>query len=154
MTTRLLHALEVSDGSATLYLSGRLSGSDAFLLRGVCRDIPLPVRTLRLDLHGVTSLDEGAMDTIRAVVRYWRETRNGNFRLAFATDHVIESVVERENAPTSATRIDQLIGRSAAFDGDVPLSGGQTTRGGSVTELARSACRSCGWYPSTRRERQ
>ena len=117
VTTRLLHALEVSDGSATLYLSGRLAGSDAFQLRGVCRDIPLPVRTLRLDLHGVTSLDEGAMDTIRAVVRYWRETRNGNFRLAFATEHVIASVVERDSAPTSDTRVDQVIGRSAALTG-------------------------------------
>ena len=117
MTTRLLHALEVSDGSATLYLSGRLAGSDAFPIRGVCRDIPVHVRTLRLDLHGVTALDEGAMDTIRALVRYWRETRNGNFRLAFATEHVVASVVERESAPESCTRIDQLIGRSAALTG-------------------------------------
>ena len=117
MTTRLQLALEVSDGSATLYLSGRLAGADAFLLRGVCRDIPLPVRTLRLDLHGVTALDEGAMDTIRALVRYWRETRKGNFRLAFASEHVIASVVEHEGAPATSTRVDQLIERSAALTG-------------------------------------
>jgi hypothetical protein len=117
VTTRLRHALEVSDGSATLYLSGRFAGADAFVLRGVCRDIPLPVRTLRLDLHGVTALDEGAMDTIRALVRYWRETRNGNFRLAFASEHVVASVVERESTPSAVTRIDQIIGRSAALTG-------------------------------------
>ena len=117
MTTRLLHALEVSDGSATLYLSGRLAGRDAFFLRGVCRDIPLPVRTLRLDLHAVTALDEGAMDTIRALVRYWRETRNGNFRLAFATEHAIERIIEQESAPTSETRVEHVIGRWAALTG-------------------------------------
>jgi hypothetical protein len=115
--TRLLHALEVSDGSATLYLSGRLAGSDAFLLRGVCGDIPLHVRTLRLDLHGVTTLEEGAMDTVRALVRYWRETRNGSFRLAFATEHVVATVVERDPAPAVGPRIDQLVGRSAALTG-------------------------------------
>jgi hypothetical protein len=115
--TRLLHALEVSDGSATLYLCGRLAGADAFPLRGVCRDIPLSVRTLRLDLHGVTTLDEGAMDTVRALVRYWRETRNGSFRLAFATEHVVATVVERESAPPADAPIDHLIGRSAAVTG-------------------------------------
>ena len=117
MTTHLRYALEVSDGSATLYLSGRLAGADAFLLRGVCRDIPLLVRTLRLDLHGVTALDDGAMDTIRALVRYWRETRNGNFRLGFTTEHVVASMVEHESAPTSGARMDQIIGRTAALTG-------------------------------------
>jgi ABC-type transporter Mla MlaB component len=119
VTNRLLHALEVSDSSATLYLSGRLAGSDAFPLRGVCRDIPVHVRTLRLDLHGVTALDEGAMDTIRALVRYWREVRNGNFRLAFACEHDIANVVEPEPepAPPTVRRLDQLIGRSAALTG-------------------------------------
>jgi len=119
VTNRLLHALEVSDGSATLYLSGPLAGSDAFPLRGVCRDIPVHVRTLRLDLHGVTELDEGAMDTIRALVRYWREARNGNFRLALACEHDIASVVEPEPepAPPTGRRIDQLIERSAALTG-------------------------------------
>ena len=117
MTTRLTHALEVSDSSATLYLSGCLAGHDAFPLRGVCRDIPVHVRTLRLDLHGVTALDEGAMDTIRAVVRYWRETRNGHFRLAFASDHDVARVVEAETAPPCDARMDHLIGRSAALTG-------------------------------------
>src|SRR5436190_7449 len=86
---------ELSARLATLYLSGRLAGCDAFFLCGVCRDIPLPVRTLRLDLHAVTALDEGAMDAIRALVRYWRETRNGNFRLAFATERAIERIIEQ-----------------------------------------------------------
>ena len=105
MTTRLTHALEVSDSSATLYLSGCLAGHDAFPLRGVCRDIPVHVRTLRLDLHGVTALDEGAMDTIRAVVRYWRETRNGHFRRAFASDMCpMRSLRNRERSVAQRAR--------------------------------------------------
>ena len=115
--THLLHALEVSDGSATLYLSGRLGGTDAFLLRGVCRDIPLSVRTLRLDLHGVTTLEDGAMDTVRAVVRYWRDTRNGSFRLAFATEHVVATVVERETGFATSARPNQFVDHSAALTG-------------------------------------
>ena len=115
--TPLLHALEVSDGSATLYLSGRLAGTDAFLLRGVCRDIPLSVRTLRLDLHGVTTLEEGAMDTVRALVRYWRETRNGSFRLAFATAHVVATVVEQETGSAVSDRTYPFADRSAALTG-------------------------------------
>ena len=75
------------------------------------------MRTLRLDLHGVTALDEGAMDTIRALVRYWRETRNGNFRLAFATRARRRDVVEPRARPSDQSRIDQLIGRSAALTG-------------------------------------
>ncbi|MBW8769562.1 MAG: hypothetical protein JF589_07405 [Gemmatimonadetes bacterium] len=117
MTPRLLHALEVSDSSATLYLSGRLAGYDAFPLRGVCRDIPVHVRTLRLDLHGVTALDDGAMDAVRALVRYWREVRNGSFRLAFASDEDVANIVEPETAPPTSRRIDQFIGRSAALTG-------------------------------------
>ncbi len=115
--TRLLHALEVSDGSATLYLSGRLAGADTFLLRGVCREIPLSVRTLRLDLHGVTKLEDGAMDTVRALVRYWRETRNGSFRLAFATEHVVATVVERETGSPVSARADEFVDHSAALTG-------------------------------------
>jgi hypothetical protein len=115
--TRLLHALEVSDGSATLYLSGRLAGTDAFLLRGVCRDIPLSVRTLRLDLHGVTTLEDGAMDTVRALVGHWRDTRNGSFRLAFATEHVVATVVERETGSATSARPNQFVDHSAALTG-------------------------------------
>ena len=93
MTTGLQHSLEVSDGSATLYLAGSLAGSDAFPLRGLCRDIPQGVRTLRLDLHAVTRLDDGAIDAIRSLVRYWRDSRSGGFRLSFASEHLVATCV-------------------------------------------------------------
>ena len=108
MTTRLQHALEVSDGSATLYLSGVLAASDAFALRGVCVGIPEGVCTLRLDLHAITRLEEGAMDAVRAIVRYWRETRQGTFRLSVASTHVVATIngnsdVTRRRDPVDAT---------------------------------------------------
>ncbi|MEO6525864.1 MAG: hypothetical protein ABIP93_04510 [Gemmatimonadaceae bacterium] len=96
MTISQSHALEVSDGSATLYLSGTLSSADAFPLRRVCREIPAHVRTLRLDLHGVTNLDQGAMETVRAVVRYWRHSRGGGFRLSVATPHLVATVTRHD----------------------------------------------------------
>ncbi|MDB4881314.1 MAG: hypothetical protein JWL95_80 [Gemmatimonadetes bacterium] len=89
----------MSGGSATLYLSGVLSASDAFSLRRVCLEIPERVRTLCLDLHAVSTLEEGAMDTVRAVIRYWRETRQGSFRLSFATDHIVATICEGELVP-------------------------------------------------------
>lgn len=116
MTTALQHSLEVSDGSATLYLAGTIAGADAFRLRGVCRDIPERVTTLRLDLHAVTKLDDGAMDTIRSLVRYWRESRGGGFRLSFASEHLVATYVDR-GASESERVIDRISERKAALTG-------------------------------------
>jgi ABC-type transporter Mla MlaB component len=116
VTTALQHSLEVSDGSATLYLAGTIAGADAFPLRRVCRDIPERVRTLRLDLHAVTQLDDGAMATIRSLVRYWRESRGGGFRLSFASEHLVATYVDR-GATESERVIDWIGGRKAALTG-------------------------------------
>jgi hypothetical protein len=116
MTTGLQHSLEVSDVSATLYLGGTIAGADAFMLRGVCRDIPERVRTLRLDLHAVTKLDDGAMNTIRSLVRYWRETRGGGFRLSFASEHLVATYVDR-GASGAAHEVDRIGERKAALTG-------------------------------------
>ena len=116
MTTALQHSLEISDGSATLYLAGTIAGADAFRLRGVCRDIPQRVSTLRLDLHAVTRLDEGAMATIRSLVRYWRESRGGGFRLSFASEHLVATYVDRGIAGDERV-IDRIGERKAALTG-------------------------------------
>ncbi len=101
MTTRLEHALEVSERSATLYLTGALAASDAFPLRRICREIPERVRTLRLDLHGIEHLDDSAMETVRALVRYWKHSRGGNFRLAIATQHLVATISDSETRHAS-----------------------------------------------------
>jgi ABC-type transporter Mla MlaB component len=116
VTTGLRHSLEIGAGSATLYLAGALAGSDAFPLRRVCREIPDGVVTLRLDLHAVTRLDDGAMDTIRSLVRFWRETRSGGFRLSFASEHLVATCVD-SGAMSSERVVDRIGGRKAALTG-------------------------------------
>ena len=117
MTTRQGHDLEVSDGAATLYLAGTLAGADAFPLRRLCREIPNHVRTLRLDMHGVTKLEEGAMDTVRALVRYWRESRNGACRLSFASEYLVATFVEGHVAEPHIAVAEPFGGRTAALTG-------------------------------------
>jgi hypothetical protein len=116
----LKHALEVSDGSATLYLSGVLAPSDAFALRGVCIAIPEGVRTLRLDLHAISRLEEGAMDSVRAIVRYWRETRQGSFRLSLSSPNVVATISEN---PDVVARLQPADTTMAQFGDRAALTG-------------------------------
>jgi ABC-type transporter Mla MlaB component len=92
VTIGLEHALEVSESTATLYLSGELTAADAFRLRGICSEIPEQVRTLRVDLHGIVRIDVGALATIRGVVRFWKNSRSGTFRLSLATQHLVATL--------------------------------------------------------------
>jgi hypothetical protein len=86
--------MEVADDSATLYVSGALGAGDAFSLSRACTELPEHVLTLRLDLHGVTHMAEDAMQAVRGVLRYWRESRGGSFRLSFATERIIATYSE------------------------------------------------------------
>jgi ABC-type transporter Mla MlaB component len=117
MTIRQGHDLEVSDGAATLYLAGTLTGADVFSLRRLCREIPEHVRTLRLDLHGVTKLEEGAMDTVRALVRYWRESRHGRCRLSFASEYLVATFVDGTVTEPPKAVAEPFGGRAAALTG-------------------------------------
>ncbi len=97
---------EVSDDSATLYLSGALSPGDAFSLGRACAELPDRVRTLRLDLHGVTRMEDDAFSSVRGVLRYWRESRGGSFRVSLTTDSMIATYGEGSFA-------DPRLGRTA-----------------------------------------
>lgn len=101
MTTPLHHEIEVADDTATLYLSGTLSAGDEFALGRACGDLPARVRTLRLDLHGVTRLTDDAMCAIRGVLRYWRESRGGSFRLSLSSDRIVATYGEGSFADSS-----------------------------------------------------
>lgn len=92
--TLLHHQLEVADDCATLYLSGALRACDDTLLTTACGALPPTVSTLRLDMHGVEELDESALAAVRAVLRYWRESRNGSFRLSLASECIIATYSE------------------------------------------------------------
>lgn len=102
--TRLHHEIEVADDAATLYLSGVLSACDAFTLSRVCSELPSRVLTLRLDLHGVATVEDDAMQAVRGVLRYWRESRGGSFRLSFATDRIVATYGEGRFADVAFLR--------------------------------------------------
>lgn len=90
----LNQSVEVAEDSATLYLSGTLVPEDEAMLRRVCAALPEAVTTLRLDLHGVSGLSGPAMDALRGVLKFWRESRGGSFRLTFATERIVATYSE------------------------------------------------------------
>lgn len=90
----LHHEIEVADDSATLYLSGTLCAADALALTLVCAALPPRVATLRLDMHGVANMADDAMAAIRTVLRYWRESRGGSFRLSLASERIVATYGE------------------------------------------------------------
>jgi len=87
--------VELSDETATLVLSGTISISDVSSMRRACRAIPARIRTLRLNLGDVDGLDAQVMDAVRGVVRDWRASREGDFRLDLTTPHLVARMVER-----------------------------------------------------------
>lgn len=94
MSTALHHEIEVADDSATIYLSGTLEEQDAFMLGRACGELPSRVTTLRLDLHGITDMSAEAMGAIRGVLRYWRESRGGSFRLSLSSERIVATYGE------------------------------------------------------------
>ena len=91
--------VQVSDETATLVLSGTVSLSDVSSMRLACREIPTRVRTLQLNLGEVEALDAQVMDAVRGVVRDWRASREGNFRLELTTPHLVARMEERRSSP-------------------------------------------------------
>ncbi len=92
--SKMRFAIEVAGDTATMYVSGLLAATDAFALNRACSELPQHVRTLRLDLHGVADISDVAMIAVRAVLRYWRESRAGSFRLALASEHLVATYGE------------------------------------------------------------
>jgi ABC-type transporter Mla MlaB component len=88
------HQLETSGFTATLYICGALRLDGVEKLCDACDALPLHVRTLRLDLHGVKHLQTEAMDAIRALLRHWRAMRGGNCRLSFSTANIVATYSE------------------------------------------------------------
>jgi ABC-type transporter Mla MlaB component len=104
MASALHSSIEIADDSATLYLTGELSADDAFMLSAACSELPPRVHTLRLDLHGVTHMRDDAMGAIRSVLRYWRESRGGSFRLSLASERIVATYGEGRFASPASLR--------------------------------------------------
>ena len=91
--------VQVSDETATLVLSGTVSRSDVNSMRLACREIPARIRTLRLKLGDAQAMDAQVMDAVRGVVRDWRASREGDFRLDLTTPHLVARMEERRPSP-------------------------------------------------------
>ena len=118
MKATLHHEIEVADDSATLYLSGALCAGDASTLVRVCADLPPRVNTLRLDLHGVDDMTDDAMHAIRGVLRFWRKSRGGSFRLSLASECIVATYGEGSFANPSLglrTKLPQVVEASPAL---------------------------------------
>ena len=87
--------VEVNGETATFVLSGTVSASDVSSMRVACKAIPARVRTLRLHLGDVDAIDAQVMDAVRGVVRDWRASRDGDFRLDLTTPHLVARMEER-----------------------------------------------------------
>ena len=90
--------VEVNGETATFVLSGTVSPSDVSSMRLACKAIPARIRTLRLNLGDVDGLDAQVMDAVRGVVRDFRASREGDFRLDLTTPHLVARMEERRDA--------------------------------------------------------
>lgn len=94
---RMHHQLELIGETATLYVQGTLAYEDIGTLIALCDSMPDGVRTLRLDLHGLGQLSAEATDTVRLLLKHWREARRGDFRLT--TAHLLATVHQVRQEP-------------------------------------------------------
>lgn len=100
MSDSLNYQLELIGDTATLYLLGGVCYRHVAPLLTTCSTIPAHVRTLRVDLHALGQLSAEATGVVRLLLRHWRDTRRGEFRLS--TSHMLatlSSVNEAMAAP-------------------------------------------------------
>ena len=113
MTQRLRHQVELAGHTATLYITGALDAGYLDTLLEVCAALPAGVRTLRVDLHGLGQLDAESLGTIRQLLRSWRETRHGDFRLStsymIATLHEVRAPVRVPAAHWSGPPVNEAL---------------------------------------------
>jgi hypothetical protein len=101
MMDRMHHQLELAGGTATLYVAGRVDQQSVSTLLEVCRLLPAHVRTLRLDLNAIGTMSAEATGAVRLLLRHWRESRHGEFRLS--TSYLLATCSEIE-APRQPER--------------------------------------------------
>lgn len=81
MSTQLQYSLESHRDAATLYVTGTLAVAGITAAMHECDALPEDVRSLRVDLRGISGTEEGAFDALAFTTRRWRDVRNGNTRI-------------------------------------------------------------------------
>lgn len=94
MSKRPNFQIELSGTTATLYVLGAVDAAAVSHLVDVCRELPLKVRTLRLDMSALGSMSAEALELPRRLLLFWRTSRIGEFRLS--TSFLVATVSEAE----------------------------------------------------------
>jgi hypothetical protein len=89
MTRPRSFQLETTGDSATLYVFRPLGRDDASSVARLCAGLPQSVRTLRVDMRDVAWLESDGMEAMRVLLRHWRSSRRGEFRLAFRSANLL-----------------------------------------------------------------
>ena len=100
--SRMRHAIEVTGESATLYISGVFRRGDEFTLNRICHELPARVRMIRMDLHALEETGPDVIAGVRGVLKHWRETRGGSFRLSLSTQFIVATYAEGCPVPPPA----------------------------------------------------
>jgi anti-anti-sigma regulatory factor len=73
--------IEAHAEAATVHLHGDLTVGGALRAIDACRTLPTRVRTLVIDLRGVTAIEAEALGTLHRQLRRWRDGRGGRIRV-------------------------------------------------------------------------
>ena len=91
------YQVECAPASAIIYIGGETCSPHDVDHIGVVADmLPSPMRVLRIDLHGVASMDLQALMNLRGMMARWRTARTGTVRL------LVRSPLPREEWPNDA----------------------------------------------------
>lgn len=99
MSKRPDFQLELSGTTATLYVLEAVDPAAVGHLVDICRELPVSVRTLRLDMSALGSMSADALELPRRLLRLWRTSRIGDFRLS--TSFLVATVSEATPARRS-----------------------------------------------------
>jgi len=113
MTDRLHSQIELTGETATLYLSGALGPADVERLCEECASLPASIRTLRIDLNALDRVGADSMDATRSLLRHWRASRRGQFRLSFSAPNLIATLSGDDGL---AARVTDAVSRPRATD--------------------------------------
>ena len=120
------YQIECSQTSATIYIGGQeCTARELTTVATVIANLPRETSVLRVDLHGVISIDLQALMDLRSMLARWRTERNASVRL------VLRTPLPREEWPTSAIHFERA-----------PLRLVATSRKAELLEVVRHSDRS------------
>jgi len=91
MKSPLHYTLESHRDAATLYVTGTLSVAGITAAMHEADALPEQVRSLRVDLRGMSTAEPGAFDALAFTSRRWRDMRGGSTRIDVPRDEEFQA---------------------------------------------------------------